>query len=197
MKKKIFLFTILTCAALLLSACQKSTGADDTKKDAPEKTAGSSTLENFKLQRLDGTETDLNSLLQKAELTVVNIWDPACDTCPDEMKIFSELSGQYSGKGIQVVGIVRGVTKEKDEDALAVIADTDAHYIHLLDSDELDKQILDQYPDTPTTIFISRDGRQLGTAYTKAEDKAFWETEFEKYHSQVCENDHPADCAVG
>lgn len=197
MKKRIFLFTILTCAALLLSACQKSTGADDTKKDAPEKTAGSPTLENFKLQRLDGTETDLNSLLQKAELTVVNIWDPSCETCPDEMKIFSELSGQYSGKGIQVVGIVRGVTKEKDEDALAVIADTDAHYIHLLDSDELDRQILDQYPDTPTTIFISRDGRQLGTAYIKTEDKAFWETEFEKYHSQVCENDHPADCAVG
>lgn len=197
MKKKTLLFTILASAVFLLTACQNSPGAGDTQKDTTEKTKETSAFENFKLKRLDGTDTDLNSILQKSELTVVNIWDPSCETCPDEMKALSELSGQYSGKGIQVIGIVRGVTQEKDEETLAAIAETNAHYIHLLDSEELDSQILDQYPDTPTTIFISRDGRQLGTAYTKPGDKAFWETEFEKYHSQVCENDHPADCAVG
>lgn len=197
MKRKILLFVILSCAVLLLSACQNSDSAGDTQKDIAEETEGTSAFKNFKLNRLDGTETDLNSLLQKSELTVVNIWDPSCESCPDEMKVFSELSGQYSGKGIQIIGVVRGVTQKKDEEALEMIAETNAHYIHLLDSDELDSQILDQYPETPTTIFIGRDGRQLGTAYTKPGDKAFWEKEFEKYHGQVCEGDHPADCAVG
>lgn len=208
MKKRTVLLAAITAAALSLTACSTSPKtAESPKADASQETELQSkslskadvtaSFENFKLKKFDGTETELTRLLQNAELTVINIWDPSCESCEDEMKAFSAISGQYSGKGVQIVGVIRGVTEKRDEAAAAVISKTDANYLHFLDSKEVDKQMLDKYPETPTTIFLNRDGEQLGDAYTGAQDQAFWEKEIEKYHSQVCVNDHPADCATG
>lgn len=208
MKKRTVLFTTLVIAAFALTACGNSSKTQDAAKTRPSNEAELKTTkasepdvtaayENFKIKKFDGTETELTRLLQNAELTVINIWDPACESCVDEMKAFSAISAQYSGKGVQIVGVVRGVTERQDEDALAVITETDAHYLQLLDTEELDQQILDQYTETPTTIFLDRDGEQIGEAYTGAKDQSFWEQEIETYHSQVCVNDHPADHSSG
>lgn len=206
MKKRPFFLAALLIAALSLTACGNSPKTEDTPKPEPSqgtklKTANTpisdTTFENFKIMKSDGTETELTNLLQSAELTVINIWDPSCESCKDEMKAFSTISGQYFGKGVQIVGVIRGITEKRNEDALAVIAETDANYVHLLDTKELDRQILSKYPETPTTLFLDRDGQLLADPYTGAKDQAFWEKEIEKYHSQVCENDHPADCATG
>lgn len=205
MKKKTILLTALLISALSLTACGNSGKGKEAARTKPSelktseisKSDAVSAFGNFKLTKFDGTQTELTRLLQNAELTVLNIWDPSCESCVDEMKAFSTISGQYSGKGVQIVGIVRGVTEKQDQDALAVITKTDAHYLQLLDTTELDQKILDQYTETPTTLFLNRDGELLGDVYTGAKDQAFWEQEIEKYHSQVCVNDHPADCATG
>ncbi|MBU3876170.1 TlpA family protein disulfide reductase [Faecalicatena sp. AGMB00832] len=205
MKKKTILLTALLISALSLTACGNSgkgkeavrTKPSELKTSEISKSDAVSAFGNFKLTKFDGTQTELTRLLQNAELTVLNIWDPSCESCVDEMKAFSTISGQYSGKGVQIVGIVRGVTEKQDQDALAVITKTDAHYLQLLDTTELDQKILNQYTETPTTLFLNRDGELLGDVYTGAKDQAFWEQEIEKYHSQVCVNDHPADCATG
>ena len=206
MKKKPAFLAALLIAALSLTACGNRPKAEDTAKTKPSqetklKTAAApdsdTTFENFKIMKSDGTGTELTNLLQDAELTVINIWDPSCESCKDEMKAFSTISGQYFGKGVQIVGVIRGITQKRDKDALAVIAETDDNYVHLLDTKELDQQILSKYPETPTTLFLNRDGQLVADPYTGVKDQAFWEKEIEKYHSQVCENDHPADCATG
>ena len=193
-KHAVLIFMIL--ATLFLSACQslKKTATDE-KKTSSE--ISKQDLGNLKLTKLDGTTTDMNALLAQSELTVVHIWDPTCDDCPDEMKVLDEVGTQYLGRGIQVVGIVKGVYDKGNQDTLDALKKTGVNYVQLLDSEELEKKLSGTYPDTPFTILLGRDGEQLGETYTEVKDKEFWDKELDKYHKQVCVGDHPADCAVG
>ena len=196
MKKRNTVFAVLLSAAFLLTACQNSTepAAEDTAVNTNSDTAG---FENLKVRKLDGTETDMNSILSSAELTVFNVWESSCISCQSEMEALAALGDQYSGRGVQIIGVMKGVTQKRDEEALAVISKTGANYIQLLDSEELQKMMPGLYEETPSTVLYSRDKEQLGTVYAGARDEDFWGKEIEKYHSEVCENDHPADCAVG
>lgn len=196
MKKRNTVTAVLLCAVFLLTACQRPAEPSDRETDADSK-ADTAGFENIKVRKLDGTDTDMNSILSNAELTVFNIWEPSCSSCKSEMEILAQLGDQYSGKGVQIIGIIKGVSQKNDKEALAVISETGANYIQLQDSEALEKMLPDLYEETPSTLLYSRDKEQLGTVYAGAQDQNFWGTEIEKYHSKVCENDHPADCAVG
>ncbi len=196
MKKRNTVLAVLLSASFLLTACQNTTepAAENPAANTNSDTSG---FENMKVRKLDGTETDMNSILSNAELTVFNIWEPSCGSCQSEMEALAALGDQYSGRGVQIIGIIKGVTQKRDEEALAVISETGAHYIQLLDSEELEKMMPGLYEETPSTVLYSRNKEQLGTVYAGARDEDYWGKEIEKYHSKVCENDHPADCAVG
>ena len=196
MRKRSTVLTVLLCTVFLLTACQRPAEPADKVTDADSKT-DTAGFENIKVRTLDGTDTDMNSILNNAELTVFNIWEPACSSCKSEMEVLAQLGDQYSGKGVQIIGIVKGVAQKNDEEALAVISETGANYIQLQESEALEKMLPGLYEETPSTLLYSRNKKQLGTVYAGARDQDFWGKELEKYHSKICENDHPADCAVG
>ena len=108
MKKRNTVFAVLLSAAFLLTACQNSTepAAEDTAVNTNSDTAG---FENIKVRKLDGTETDMNSILSSAELTVFNVWEPSCTSCRSEMEALAALGDQYSGRGVQIIGVIKGV----------------------------------------------------------------------------------------
>ena len=177
----------LVSTALLSTACQK---------EAP-KTSDKLLNKNLKVKTLNGTETDTKNIFLQAELTVINIWNPSCSTCEDEMKILGTLNQEYAGMGVQMIGIIKDVSKENDSASLAITENSNSGYMQILDSADLTAQFWNDSYDIPTTLYISRDGKLLGKAKEENKDIDKWRNEIETYHQQVCTNDHPAECSTG
>lgn len=206
MKKatKGLLFPLLMATVILTAACSASTGtdtADSSSKDTVKKTEKQQTQEsdsdNIKLKTLSGYEMDSKNLFTQSELTVVNVWDPSCTSCEKEMGILDSLSQEYAGRGVQIVGMIQGVTDVKDSDSQKIVDSTGANYLQLLDSKEFSQQYLKDLGELPSTIFIDRKGNVLGQMESGSQDAIQWKSQIESYHQQVCIGDHPADCTVG
>ncbi|RGU91291.1 hypothetical protein DWW31_14185 [Clostridium sp. AF15-17LB] len=199
MRAKILIIAV--AAALLLSACQDPAGNQQKTEEKAAGTTGSEEKKevfgNYAADALNGLKTNTNTIFDQAELTVVYIWDLSCGSCKEEMETLGDIGREYAGKGVQILGIARGIDAGNEEEAAAVSAAAGADYVQLIATEEMDDNVLHKYSEAPITIMVGRDGEILGDAVTGTNDSAWWDSEVEKYHSKVCVNDHPADCGVG
>ncbi|WP_243117576.1 TlpA family protein disulfide reductase [Extibacter muris] len=174
--------TIITLSlALLLTAC--STGKEEKKADtgSSESLEGSNASSDasdkefgtFESETLEG-EAVSDDIFSKADLTMVNIWGTFCGPCIREMPDLGELSREYADKGVQVVGIVSDVGEAKNEKAEEIVSTTKADYTHIVASQDLMSGILGSVNVVPTTIFVDKEGKQVGDVYSGARDKAEW-----------------------
>ena len=113
------------------------------------------------------------------------------------MKTLGDIGRKYAGKGVQILGIARGIDAENEEEAATIPAAARADYVQLIATEKMEENVLHNYEAAPATIMVGRDAEILGDAVTGTKDSAYWNSEVEKYHSKVCVNDHPADCGVG
>lgn len=195
-KRRNFLIIAILAVSLLISACQSQKKETPDKKSS-QKADAEAILSATKAKTLDGTFVDTKYIFSLAELTVINIWNPSCAACQNDMEALGKLGREYAGKGIQMLGIIRDVTTENDPDSLAVIEKSDTDYTQLLDSEEIKTQLSGKFKDLPVTIFVDRDGKQLGEAYTQSKDESQWREKIESAHSNVCVGDHPAEQGGG
>ena len=77
------------------------------------------------------TTTDLagvevNEKILAGKLTVLNFWEPWCGPCVAEMPFLEQLSQEYAGKGVQVIGIF--ASKDMDDQVQAVLENTGVTY---------------------------------------------------------------------
>lgn len=194
MRKKGAILLLIALTAFGLAACQRSGTPANSQKEA-----GEDSTEDFiqlEVSKMDGTPMKMQDILANAELTVFHVWEPSCTSCQDEMRTLGQLSAQYSGRGVQIVGIAKGIYEKQDEEALAAMNKAGTFYTQLLDSEGLKAQLSGNDQEVPFAIFMGQDGRTLDEV-SGAQDKAFWEKEIDRYHEKVCVNDHPADCATG
>lgn len=147
---------------------------DDTDSASQENssndTSASPIFGDFQTQDIYGKEMNQNTF-EKSNLTMVNIWATYCTPCISEMPSLGELAKKYDGK-MQIVGIVSDVNKPNDDTALKIIKETKANYTHLLPSSDM--TYLSTVQAVPTTIFIDKNGNQVGQEYSGATDKATW-----------------------
>lgn len=136
-------------------------------------------LSSFSTTDLEGSALD-QSMLEDYELTMVNVWATFCGPCLREMPDLGELAEEYREKGVQIVGLVSdvlasdgSVSQEQVSLALDIVEKTGAAYPHLLPSQDL-LGILSQIQFVPTTFFVDSQGRQVGSAYVRANTKAQW-----------------------
>ena len=150
---------------------QADTQADNTA-EASEK---NEILGEFKTKTLDGEEVD-QDIFAKADLTMVNIWGTFCGPCIREMPELGELSREYADKGFQMVGIISDVSQPEDDTALEIVKKTEADYTHLVIPKDANMQyrILKNAQVVPTTIFLDKDGNQVGDTYPGAKSKKQW-----------------------
>ncbi|WP_049729138.1 TlpA family protein disulfide reductase [Dorea sp. D27] len=178
-RKRAKAITILTLSlALLLTAC--STGkeekkADSGSSDSPKASSAASdkVFGAFESETLEG-EAVSDEIFSKADLTMVNIWGTFCGPCIREMPDLGELSREYADKGVQIVGLVSDVGEAKDEKAEEIVSTTKADYTHMIASQDLMSGILGSVNVVPTTIFVDKEGNQVGEVYSGARDKAEW-----------------------
>ncbi|BDF34970.1 hypothetical protein CE91St62_30330 [Lachnospiraceae bacterium] len=174
--------TIITLSlALMLTAC--STGKEEKKADTGSSESSESSKASsdesdkvfgtFESETLEG-EAVSDAIFSKADLTMVNIWGTFCGPCIREMPDLGELSREYADKGVQVVGLVSDVGEAKNEKAEEIVSTTKADYTHIVASKDLMSGILGSVNVVPTTIFVDKEGNQVGEIYSGARDKAEW-----------------------
>lgn len=164
---------MLFFTAVLLTACadkeQTESGKDTEQLEAEEKRV----FGTFTSETLDGSEVT-EDLFSQADLTMVNIWGTFCGPCIKEMPELGEISREYEGQGVQIVGMLCDVYESGDETALKIVEATQADYMHIVASADLQKGILKQVQAVPTTIFVDGKGIQVGEIYTGSRDKKGW-----------------------
>lgn len=188
------LLLILMAVVLIGTACQSS---KNNTKSTNTQTSANLEPESIKVKTLTGTETDIQNIFSQAELTVVNIWNPSCTACENDMKILGQLGREYAGRGVQIVGIISEVTEEQDEASLSMTESTDADYTQILDSPEIKKKFLDESLKLPVSLLVDQKGNVLETVHSGDMTAAQWKDVIEDHHSQICIGDHPADRGVG
>ncbi|MCQ2612121.1 MAG: TlpA family protein disulfide reductase [Treponemataceae bacterium] len=123
-----------------------------------------------------------SEIFEDAELTMINIWGTFCGPCIAEMPDLGLLSKKYEDKGFQIVGIVidavnrKGLPDSKKmETAKSIVKQTGADYLHIVPDEKLQKGILQDVFAVPTTIFVDKDGKQIGNVYTGSRSLSDWQ----------------------
>lgn len=159
------------------AASSQTSGSDSSSQAASGSSENTSASEGGLLGTFETTDLAGNPISQElftqSDLTMVNIWATYCRPCLQEMPYLAELSDEYQDK-MQIVGIISDVTEPEDETAALIIDQTGADYTHLLISQDLYDNYLSQVQVVPTTIFLDREGNQVGKVYAGAHDKAGW-----------------------
>ena len=123
-----------------------------------------------------------SDVFDDAELTMINIWGTFCGPCIKEMPDLSLLSKKYDEQKFQIIGIVidavnrKGFPDSKQMDvAKKIVKQTGAVYIHIVPDTKLQNGILQNIFAVPTTIFVDKNGNQVGETYTGSRSLADWQ----------------------
>lgn len=151
---------ILITAVLLLCGCAKNQDSGIA-------------LASFTAVDLEGN-TQTEAIYAGNDLTMINLWATFCAPCIQEMPYLGEIAKEYSGKGFQIVGIVADAAKpEEAEKARKLVDTTGADYLHLLPDQSL-SPIMNASAYVPTTVFVDKNGKQVGELYIGAHSKEEW-----------------------
>ena len=158
--KKIKCLLVVTVMAFVLAACGSKGEPVEQKTEETEETTEVTTnniFGFFDTQTLEGEEVT-EEIFTQADLTMVNIWGTFCGPCINEMPDLGEISREYKDKGFQIVGMLCDVAEPGDETALQIVEETNADYMHIVASDDLQGGILQYVTGVPTTIFVDKNG---------------------------------------
>ena len=173
------LLALALSLSMVLTACKSDSGtADNSGNKAADSAKGEiqsseAVFGAFESETLEG-EAVTEDIFSQADLSMVNIWGTFCGPCIEEMPALGELGRQYADKGVQVIGLIGDVDKAGDETALEIVEKTKADYTHLIASPTLQLGILSKVRVFPTTIFVDKDGNQVGDVYSGARDQETW-----------------------
>lgn len=175
-------------AEATVETAEESAGNDSMTTEESRETEAEKTgfyFSDFEAEDFDGNTVD-ESIFANAELTMINMWGTFCSPCISEMPDLGELSEEWKEKGIQIIGVCidiadrSGNTVEKGlEEAKSIVEETGAAYMHLAPNPDMMERYVQYVYAVPTTIFVDKDGNQVGQAVMGAKDKAGWEKEFE------------------
>jgi rhodanese-related sulfurtransferase len=153
----------------------------ETESGAYEKPEKSGSLTSFLTWDLNGLPRD-ETVFSDSSLTMINIWATFCSPCLREMPELGELAEEYREKGVQIIGIVADVSRNKNgafsqdmlDTARELAAETGADYLHLLPSNDLIYAKLGEVSSVPETIFVDSQGNLVGQSYVGSRSKKEW-----------------------
>lgn len=176
------IFVILCTAVLGITACKNVGGETETNETGSEEKG--KVFGEFETQTLDGEKAS-QEIFAQSGLTMVNVWATFCGPCINEMPDLGELSRSYDQAEFQIVGLISDVTEPEDESACSIVEETKADYVHLTASEDLMNGVLKKINVVPTTIFVDRNGEQVGGVYAGSKSKEGWQQIIEKHLEEV------------
>jgi thiol-disulfide isomerase/thioredoxin len=159
--------SILLITILLISSCTSSTKVNSPGFVAPcdQIKLAESAEKSVVLPCLDGAG-EINFYQMKGPL-VINVWGSWCGGCKQEMPYFVELyqNRVFKGGEIQMLGV--NVEEKSKQAAVIYIQKSGMSWPNLEDTSGVTKFIFG--PGVPVTLFIDKEGKNVGTkigAYT-------------------------------
>lgn len=140
-------------------------------------------LGKFTTTDLDGNTVN-ETIFTNANLTMLNIWGTFCGPCIREMPDLGALSEEYKDQ-MQIVGLISDVVQADNDTARQIIDYTGADYTHLVSSADLSNGYLRQVQLVPTTIFLDKEGKQVGDIYSGSRSKSEWKKIIDKMLEKV------------
>lgn len=135
----------------------------------------------FSSKDLNGTAVT-DSIFNANKITMVNIWGTFCPPCIREMPDLAKLNEANKANGVQVVGIPIDITDRtgkilsaQKKDADSIIAATGANYTHIVPNSAMFSTFLRNIQTVPATIFVDKDGKQIGQMYLGARSQKDWQ----------------------
>lgn len=185
--------TILTIACLIIGCSSGSADTSDSDNRKKDLNPVNDLFADIQTTDIDGNPIT-SELFSENELTLVNVWASFCRPCITEIPILEELSLEYQGKGVSIVGllldtskttITAGLSDEEREKGLKVISDTGATYPQIVLSENMLKTELGGINTFPTSYFVDKDGNVVGSSILGANSKSGWERAIENHLKAV------------
>lgn len=178
-KKIAGLFTVVLIAMLTMAAC-----GNDKQVVEEEGSRTSAGFGQFEAEVLGGGVAS-EDIFAKADLTMVNVWATYCGPCINEMPDLGKIAGEYKDKGFQILGIVSDKYDPEDETAKEIVEQTGADYTHIALNTDLASGALKDVQVVPTTIFVDKNGNQVGKVITGSKSEAQWKAIIDDLLSQL------------
>ena len=159
MKRAFLVFLSAVLSIALFSGCASNVTDTVSKNNNPNRTINGS-LKSFNASTLDGVGFTSGDLA-KYDITVINFWGTYCGPCINEMPDLASFK-QTLPSNINFITFC--VDAANNEDAAQSIIDNAglaATVITAADGDFI--EVLNQVKYIPTTLFIDKDGKIVGT----------------------------------
>ena len=129
----------------------------------------------FLTKDFDGQGWD-ETCFMDAKVTMINLWAYWCGPCVGELPEIEQLSKDYAGKNVQVLGITY---PEEERDNRETVKELGLTYPILFYTEEFDEYMDSGY--IPMTIFVGENGKVLGEPVIGSRDYADWASMIDKY----------------
>lgn len=146
---------------------------------------------SFSTQDLEGN-TVTSEIYSHNKITMLNIWGTFCGPCIREMPHLEKINQDNKSKGVEIIGIVIDLTDEKGRilstakaDADYIINGTGVSYRNLVPTEEMFSGFLRNVQAVPTTIFVDKNGNQIGEAILGSRSYKDWQKIIDKMLTEV------------
>lgn len=136
---------------------------------------------SFSSVDLEGNKIS-SELYSSNKITMINIWGTFCGPCIREMPDLAKLSEANKSKGVEIIGIPIDIVddwvrldKALKDDALMIIDKTGVQYKNVVPTIDMFRGFLRGIQAVPTTIFIDRNGHQIGNVYMGSRSQKDWQ----------------------
>lgn len=151
---------VLFIGAVLVCSCTKE---EAQRTDTPSAVSRQSSAESASFASFEFAAEDTYGQIRQSrewigkQPVVVNFWGTWCPPCrreiPDLVKVYNE----YKDKGVEIISLALNDTPDKVN---AYASQNDMQWVQLMGNEDAVKQF-GTINAVPTTIFISRDGREI------------------------------------
>ena len=157
MLKKITSLIMLTAiAAFFIISCGGDNQAEQTTENPSAETAAIESDFLFTAYDTDGTLRNSAEWVGKKPV-VLNFWGTWCPPCrkeiPDLVKVYNELHP----RGIEIIGLA---VRDQSDNVIQFAKENGMNWVMLMADNSLAMRY--QITGVPTTIFVSREGKELG-----------------------------------
>ena len=170
--KKIFLVFMLIATTALVFA----------------KSGNKASAQAFAFESVDLEGNKISSeIYADNKITMINIWGTFCGPCIREMPGLAKLSEANKSKGVEIIGIPIDIVDDWGKvdsslkaDANLIISKTGVNYRNVVPTISMFQTMLRGIQAVPTTIFIDKNGNQIGTAYLGSRSQKDWQKIIDK-----------------
>lgn len=156
------------------SSAPSSSSKPSSSSTAPSsKPSSVGTIGSFTMTDLAGNTAN-QSILNKYDLTMINVWATYCNPCITEIPEIDEVYKEFKSKGVNIIGVAMDGPGNVSS-IQSIVNKTGASYkMYIPSSSMLNNSFMSNVTFVPTTFFVDRNGDLVGSAVSGSRTASAW-----------------------